>query len=273
MLRQKHQSDKIKPVDTKMEDYKAQYVAQRARGAYIASICQPEASFDMAAAAQHKDPTVEHANSLNKRLIWQTDNAERGLRMIPLDLKTAKLYTFVDASFANNQDLSSQIGFIIVFANESPSSGTFDIKGNIIHWSSVKCKRVTKSVLASEVLAMSHGIDSAIPLSTTLNKIMKQLGLEDIPNIVCTDSFSLYECLVKLGTTKEKRLMIDIMSARQSYERRELTEVRWINGGDNPADAMTKAKPNSALQQLVEENKLSVRVQGWVNRKGDGKKE
>lgn len=114
---------------------------------------------------------------------------------------------------------------------------------------------------------MSHGIDSAIPLSMTLNKITKQLGLNDIPNIVCTDSFSLYECLVKLGTTKEKRLMVDIMSARQSYERRELTEIRWINGSDNPADAMTKTKANNALQQLVTTNKLRVRVQGWVDRK------
>jgi hypothetical protein len=44
--------------------------------------------------------------------------------------------------------------------------------------------------------------------------------------VVCTDSFSLYECLVKLGTTKEKRLMIDIMALRQLYERRKLYEIR-----------------------------------------------
>jgi len=43
---------------------------------------------------------------------------------------------------------------------------------------------------------------------------------------MCTNSFSLYEYLVKLGTTKEKRLMIDIMALRQLYERRELIEVR-----------------------------------------------
>lgn len=46
-----------------------------------------------------------------------------------------------------------------------------------------------------------------------------------------------HECLVKLGTTKEKRLMIDIMALRQSYERYELEEVRWINGNDDLADA------------------------------------
>ena len=35
---------------------KEQYVAQRARGAYVASVCQPEASFDLSSAAQHTNP-------------------------------------------------------------------------------------------------------------------------------------------------------------------------------------------------------------------------
>jgi hypothetical protein len=72
---------------------------------------------------------------------------------------------------------------------------------------------------------------------------------------------------VKLGTTKEKRLMIDIMALRQSYERREITEIRWINGEDNPADAFTKATPNRALERFINGNELTVRVEGWVQRR------
>jgi len=77
--------------------------------------------------------------------------------------------------------------------------------------------------------------------------IVRQLDIPLPLTVVCTDSYSLYECLVKLRTIKEKRLMIDIMALRQSYERRELTEVRWINRQDNPADAMTKATLNKML--------------------------
>jgi hypothetical protein len=99
--------------------------------------------------------------------------------------------------------------------------------------------------------------------------ITKQLKFVDIPIVVCTDSYSLYECLVKLGTTKEKRLMIDIMALRQSYERREITEVRWIDGKDNPANAMTKSNPNKALEKFIDSNQLSIRVEGWVHRKED----
>src|SRR5438552_3742575 len=97
--------------------------------------------------------------------------------------------------------------------------------------------------------------------------ITKQLGFTHTLIIVCTDLYSLYECLVKLSTTKEKRLIIDIMALRQSYERREITEIRWINRKDNPADAMTKSTPNKALEKFIDTNRLNVRVEGWVQRK------
>ena len=60
--------------------------------------------------------------------------------------------------------------------------------------------------------------------------------------------------------------MIDIMTLRQSYERRELQEIRWINSQDNPANAMTKSTPNKALEKFLDINYLKVRMEGWVKR-------
>jgi len=77
--------------------------------------------------------------------------------------------------------------------------------------------------------------------------IVRQLDILLPLIIIYIDSYSLYECLVKLRTIKEKRLMINIIALRQSYEKRELTEVRWINKQDNPADIMTKATLNKIL--------------------------
>ena len=87
-----------------------------------------------------------------------------------------------------------------------------------------------------------------------------------IPLFMCIDSRSLYECLVKLGTTQEKRLMIDILCLRQSYERREIAEILWIKGDKNPADAMIKDKGCDALQKLVDTNRLKLDLEGWVER-------
>jgi hypothetical protein len=114
------------------------------------------------------------------------------------------MYIFTDGSFANNKDLTSQLEFVIVLAIEiSRTEADFEIFGNIIHWSSTKCKRVTRSVVASELYGMMTGFDSGIALSTTLNQIMECLAVPRIPVVIRSDSRSLYECLVKLGTTDE----------------------------------------------------------------------
>jgi hypothetical protein len=234
---------------------KDQYAAQRARGAYIASVCQPEAAYDLSVAAQAVEPTEQDIKALNKRIQWQLENAARGLRFVKLEKESLQLMVFTDASFANNKDLSSQIGYILVLADGSG-------RANILHWSSTKCKRVTRSVLASELYGMAHGFDMGVSVKSTIDKAL-QINL---PLVVCTDSKSAYECLVKLGTTQEKRLMIDVMCLRQAYERREIAEVKWIKGDSNPADSMTKAKPSNALKQLIETNTLQMDVEEWVER-------
>ena len=109
---------------------------------------------------------------------------------------------------------------------------------------------------------MSHGFDIAASIKTTIDKVLQI----DLPLVICTDSKSLYQCLVKLGTTAEKRLMIDVMCLRQAYERREIAEVRWIKGTTNPADSMTKAKPSNALKRLIDTNTLELDVEEWVER-------
>jgi len=265
---QKGQADKIKLVDEHSHERSQRYVEQRARGAYIASICQPETAFDLSVAAQTTEPTYEDIKRLNKRLQWQLDNRDRGLNFEAIDLANARLFVFVDGSFANNKDLSSQIGYVLVHGNEEDcGDGSFTLHGNTIHWSSTKCKRVTRSVLASEIYGMVSGFDLGFVINHTLSMIADRLGIPKPRLVLCTDSYSLYQCLVQLGTTSEKRLMIDVMGLRQSYESREIDEIRWICGKDNPADAMTKVSPNHALENLISHNRTTIRVEGWVERK------
>ncbi len=156
-------------------------------------------------------------------------NIDRGIKYIALDLEYVKLFVFVDGSFANNKDFSSQIGYLIILMNktETDSTGTdeFTIKGNLIYYSSTKSKRVTRSILASKIYGIVGGVDMTIIINTTIKMITEQLGFSYTLIIVYTDSYSLYKCLVKLSTTKEKRLMIDIIALRQLYERREITEI------------------------------------------------
>ena len=131
-----------------------------------------------------------------------------------------KLFVFVNRSFTNNKDFSSQIRYKIFIVNETLyKDNLFEITGNLIHFSSIKCKRVTRSILVSEIYGIVGGIDIAIAIYTTIKMITDQLRYLTALIIVYIDLYSLYECLVKLGTTREKRLMIDVIAIRQSYKR------------------------------------------------------
>ena len=58
---------------------------------------------------------------------------------------------------------------------------------------------------------------------------------------------------------------------QQAYERREIAEVKWIDGDSNPADSMTKSKPSNALKLLIDTNKVDLVAQEWVERSVEAK--
>ena len=109
----------------KSVSFEDQYVAQKTRGVYITTLSQSEAAFDFSFVAQVIAPKQEDAKRLNKRIQWQLNNCERGLRFVKLDTVSLKLIVFTDAVFANNSDYISQIGFVICLADGS--------KANLIH--------------------------------------------------------------------------------------------------------------------------------------------
>jgi hypothetical protein len=60
----------------------------------------------------------------------------------------------------------------------------------------MKCKRVTRSVLALEIYSIAYGFDISGLVKTIINRILEI----EVPLVVYIDSKSLYEYLVKLGT-------------------------------------------------------------------------
>ncbi len=81
---------------------------------------------------------------------------------------------------------------------------------------------MTRSVLAAELFAMIHDFDVDSVLKAILTKMLDVF----IPLTLVIDSKSLYDCLVRLEITVEKRLMMNVMILRQSYEKREITEIK-----------------------------------------------
>jgi hypothetical protein len=57
---------------------------------------------------------------------------------------------------------------------------------------------------------------------------------------------------------QKKQLMIDVMCLWQAYERRLITDIKWIDKKANPANAITKDKACLALQQLINTNQVDL---------------
>jgi hypothetical protein len=60
--------------------------------------------------------------------------------------------------------------------------------------------------------------------------------------------------------------MINVMCLQQAYERRQITEVKWIDREANLTDAITKGKPCTALLQLIDTNRIELQAVRWVER-------
>ena len=80
---------------------------------------------------------------------------------VKLDINTLCLFVFTDALFINNKDFSLQIGYILVLVDITN-------KANIVHWSLIKYKRITRSVLVSELYAIAHRFNIGIVIKLTV---------------------------------------------------------------------------------------------------------
>jgi hypothetical protein len=60
--------------------------------------------------------------------------------------------------------------------------------------------------------------------------------------------------------------MIDVMTLRQFYERREITEIIWIHEINNFVDFMIKTKSSSALRTMIDINQINLNTTEWVKR-------
>ena len=56
------------------------------------------------------------------------------------------------------------------------------------------------------------------------------------------------------------------MCLRQVYERRDITEVKQVEGDTNPTDSMTKSRLLNALKLLININKVQLKERDQVKR-------
>lgn len=79
-----------------------------------------------------------------------------------------------------------------------------------------------------------------------------------------TDSEILFNIITRRRTTTERRLMIDLKATRDAYIRREISNIALIRSYDNPADALSKIKCNSALRKMMDTGRIVHQIVQYV---------
>lgn len=153
----------------------ADFVAERARGAYITTICRPDVTYSFSAASQITNHEVKDLKALNKEIYLMIKTNFQVLRLVLPDLDSIFMAILVDSDFATNSDSSSQLGFILTLIVHD--------RANIIHYCSIKSKRVTRSMLAAKHFAIVHGFDVSSTIRLVLNDMLDRV----IPIRVYTD--------------------------------------------------------------------------------------
>jgi hypothetical protein len=119
---------------------------------------------------------------MNSTIKVLKNTAERNLLYQNLELKTLRIVSYADASFANNEDLTSQLDFIIVLTDKTG-------RCNLVLASSHKCRRFTRSILGGEVLAFADALDYVFTLCHDLEHMLGK----SIPLSMLTDSNFLFD--------------------------------------------------------------------------------
>ena len=172
------------------------------------------------------------ANKVVKRV--KTDQ----VRIVIPTLKNGlNLICYSDASFANLNDYGSQGGFIIFLA---------DNEGNRcpVLWKSKKIRRIVKSTLAAETMALLEVAESAY----YVRKIIEDIGIiEEIPIYCYVDNKSLVEALRSLKKVDDKYLRINIACLKDMLERSDINKVEWVDTKSQLANCLTKKGASSKM--------------------------
>lgn len=119
--------------------------------------------------------------------------------------------TIIDASFANNDDLSLHLGHILIFTDSLGCR-------NVISYAIFISKCIVRSMLKAETYAFADYFDQAYIICGELLGIL----LCKVPSAMPTDSTSLFNVTIRSSKTWEQRLMIDLVAAREAFDRREI---------------------------------------------------
>ena len=197
---------------------------------WVSGISHPDISFHTCVAStKTKTATINDIILVNK-VIQQINNTPCCLLYPKLDRNTLYLLTFTDASFNNLPNGGSQGGHIVLLCDDNGNCAA-------ISWHSARIKRVVRSTLAAETVALMDGCDSSFLISKMIEETL--MTKYKIESHVVTDNMSLYNTVHTTHLVDDKRLRVELSAIRQLVSNNEV-HIHWTENQNQFSDVLTK---------------------------------
>lgn len=229
---------------------------------WMAKSTRPDLSFEVSLLQQSLTEatyqTVKQANTLVKRAsqfqyVWNIPG---------IDLKKAVIVAVSDASPGKMPRQGSQGGLFLLVS--TPDITTKRVPAACMYWLSHRLKRVARSSMATESMALCEATEHGEFLRACFRELVDpcfdfkrwETSTLATPLIAATDCRSVYDHIsMERGLPKDRILALDLASLRETFESqlREHAEgraatLRWLPGPYNLSDGLTKY---IAVQSLI----------------------
>lgn len=215
------------------------------------NVCNPVQLITLGSAPS----TPDEFKQLNKFVAYLHGTADGGLKFVRWNMHTAMLVLLMYTSFASSCDLKSQLWLVVFLMDHAGNA-------NILHYGSNRCRRVTRSIMASEIHALVLGFSFSFIVESLLEDVTGRRA----PIEANVDSTTVCNVFTKDGRTTEVRQKIYIATLHDSYEKGELARLGWIPGTMNPVDALTKAQVRRThpLLTLMDTTTINLEPVNWA---------
>jgi hypothetical protein len=222
---------------------------------WAAKQSQPQASFDTSVLlSELPRRRRETISKINKAVKVVQDKPVTIRYPSSLDIASAAVAAYSDASWGNRADGTSQGGFLLGLINPGGLKGE-ETPFGVLQWSSHKVRRVCRSTLSAESQSACITVEAGDFLRTFLLETKDAnfhlhdyaSRLSEVPSAIILDAKSVYDHIISDNGRHpgDRRLAIDLR-VLQTYIARGSWHVKWVCGHQMLADVLTKSGVNSA---------------------------
>ena len=187
-------------------------------------------------------PTSSDVVSVNKLIRYVQYSSDFSLIFRFINWSRAFILLYTDSSLGNVEDSYSQ-GAFVLFLAELKKDG---ISVTLLDWNSKKLRRIARSSLTAETLAMNDSVDHGLYMRALIREFIGR----DLKIEVLNDNNNLIQLIHSDKSTTEKRILLDLAALREHF--RTGIRFHFVPTRNCLADGLTKMNASSSIKSLCD---------------------